>query len=83
MVIQSPHHLLPSPDSSNELSGIIVLIYKRFSYTKRSTWNELYRIDLQRLLTELQVAETLMVAEKYTALQEKKEREWATKNFEF
>ena len=65
------------------LSGIIILYYQWFSYTKRSTWNALYRIDLQRLLNELEVAEPLIVAEKYTALQEKKEREWATKKFEF
>ena len=65
------------------LSGIIILYYKRFSFTKRSTWNELYRIDLQRLLNELEVAEPLIVAEKYTALQEKKEKEWAAKQFEF
>src|SRR4051812_43717561 len=35
------------------LSGSSVVIYKRLSYARRSTWNELYLIDLQRLLTEL------------------------------
>ncbi|MDQ2753601.1 MAG: hypothetical protein M3R72_11325 [Bacteroidota bacterium] len=64
-------------------SGIIVIIYQRFSYAKKSTWNELYRIDLQRLLNELEIAEPFMALEKYTALQEKKKKEWATKNFEF
>jgi len=65
------------------LSGLIVIIYKRFSYAKRSTWNELYRIDLQRLLHELEVAEPLIVAEKYAALQETKSKEWATKTYVF
>jgi hypothetical protein len=65
------------------LPGIIVVNYIRFSYARRSTWNELYRIDLQRLLKELEVAEPLIVAEKYTALKEKKDREWATKKFEY
>src|SRR4051794_38623899 len=27
------------------LPGIIILYYKRYSYSKRSTWNELYRLD--------------------------------------
>lgn len=65
------------------LSGIIIVITKNISYAKKSIWNELYRCDLQRLLNELEVAEPLMVSEKYRALQEKKKREWATKNFEF
>ncbi len=65
------------------LSGIVIAYYQRFSFTKRLIWNELYCSDLQRLLNELEVAEPLIVAEKYTALQEKKESAWATKKFEF
>ncbi len=65
------------------LSGLLIVIDKRFSYAKRSTWNELYCMDLQRLISELEFAEPLMVEEKYTALEEKKERERATKNLNF
>ena len=61
------------------LSGLSVVIYKRLSYARRLTWNELYLIDLQRLLTELEVTEPLIVAEKYTAHLEKKERVGSTK----
>ncbi len=63
-------------------AGLIVLIARNLTFTKRSAWNELYRIDLQMLLAELDTAEPLIVEEKYKALQEKKQRQWAAKQFE-
>lgn len=65
------------------LSGIVTVIVKKFMYVRKSIWNEIYLADLQRLLNELEFAEPITVSERYNALQEKKEGEWATNKFEY
>jgi hypothetical protein len=58
------------------LSGVLISIEKYFPYAKRSTFNQRYRIELEKLLLELEDHEPKVIAKQFLELQDKKEKEW-------
>lgn len=65
------------------LSGVLILIDKNFTFSKRSTWNALYRIKLEKLKRELEFkdAEIEEIADQLTELDLKMERDFPNADF--
>jgi len=51
-------------------------INNHFNFSKRSTWNKLYKIELQELLDDLTEDNSLIIRKRLTALETRKEKEW-------